>query len=103
MNGRELALQGLIEFERGRKKLKNFTGVRKGERADKSIQKAYDYYYGPLKMIKRLDYILEKHLKKRKLESLPLPIRNILREGAYGLLFSNDPEMPHCSSTVRIK
>jgi 16S rRNA (cytosine967-C5)-methyltransferase len=92
MNGRELALQGLIEFERGRKNLRNFTERRKGERADRSIQKAYDYYYGPLKMIKRLDYILEKHLKKRKLKSLPLPIRNILREGAYGLLFSNDPE-----------
>jgi 16S rRNA (cytosine967-C5)-methyltransferase len=102
MNGREIALQGLIEFERGRKNLKKFTGLERGERADKSIQKAYDYYYGPLKMIKRLDYILEKHLKKRKLKSLPLPIRNILREGAYGLLFSNDPEHAVVNESVNL-
>lgn len=102
MNGRELALQGLIEFEKGRKTLKNFTGVRKGIAADKSIQKAYDYYYGPLKMIKRIDYILEKHLKKRKLKDLPLPIRNILREGAYGLLFSNDPEHAVVNESVNL-
>ena len=92
MNGRELALKALIEFERKGKTLKDFAETKKGEKSDKDIQKAYDYFYGTVKLIKRLDYILEKHLKKRKLKSLPLPIRNILREGAYGLLISGDPD-----------
>lgn len=102
MNGRELALKALIEFESGRKTLKNFTELRKGEKADKSIQKAYDYYYGTIKMIKRLDYILEKHLKNKKLKSLPLPIRNILREGAYGLLVSSDPDHAVVNESVNL-
>jgi 16S rRNA (cytosine967-C5)-methyltransferase len=102
MNGRELALKALIEFESGRKTLKNFVEVRKGETADKNIQKAYDYYYGTVKMIKRLDYILDKHLKKRNLKSLPLPIRNILREGTYGLLFSSDPDHAVVNESVNL-
>ncbi len=102
MNGRELALKALIEFEKGGKALNNFSESRKGERVDKSMQKAYDYYYGTLKTIKRLDYILERHLNKKKLKSLPLPIRNILREGVYGLLISGDPDYAVVDESVKL-
>ncbi len=102
MRGRELALKALIEFENKGKTLKDFAEARKGEKSDKGIQKAYDYFYGTVKMIKRLDYILEKHLKKRKLKSLPLPIRNILREGAYGLLFTHDPDHAVVNESVNL-
>jgi 16S rRNA (cytosine967-C5)-methyltransferase len=102
MSGRELALKALIEFERKGKTLKEFTQARKGEKADKGIQKAYDYFYGTVKMIKRLDYILDKHLKKKKLKSLPLPIKNILREGTYGLLFSGDPDYAVVNESVNL-
>ena len=102
MKGRELALRALIEFESKGKTLKDFAETRKGERSDKDIQKAYDYFYGTAKMIKRLDYILEKHLKKKKLKSLPLPIRNILREGAYGLLISGDPDHAVVNESVNL-
>ncbi len=102
MRARELALKALIEFERKGKTLKDFAKTQKGEKSDKSIQKAYDYFYGTVKMIKRLDYILNKHLKKKKLKSLPLPIRNILREGAYGLLFSGDPDYAVVNESVNL-
>jgi len=102
MNGRELALKALIEFENSGKTLKNMTDAKKGERADKDIQKAYDYFYGTVKMIKRLDLILEEHLKKKKLKSLPLPIRNVLREGVYGLLFSHDPDHAVVNESVNL-
>lgn len=102
MNGRELALKALIEFENGKKTLKSFVELRKGEKADRGIQKAYDYYYGTVKMIKRLDYVLERHLKNKELKSLPLPIKNILREGAYGLLFSADPDHAVVNESVNL-
>jgi 16S rRNA (cytosine967-C5)-methyltransferase len=102
MNGRELALKALIEFENKGKTLKNFSNISKGEKADKDIQKAYDYYYGTVKMIKRLDYVLERHLKNKKLKGLPLPIRNILREGAYGLLFTRDPDHAVVNESVNL-
>lgn len=102
MNGRELALKALIEFESSGKTLKNMTESKKGERADRDIQKAYDYFYGTVKMIKRLDFILDEHLKKKKLKNLPLPIRNVLREGAYGLLFSQDPDHAVVNESVNL-
>jgi 16S rRNA (cytosine967-C5)-methyltransferase len=102
MNGRELALKALIEFESSGKTLKNMTEAKKGERADRDIQKAYDYFYGTVKMIKRLDFILDEHLKKKKLKNLPLPIRNVLREGVYGLLFSHDPDHAVVNETVNL-
>ncbi len=102
MNGRELALKALIEFESGGKTLKNMPEARKGEKADRDIQKAYDYFYGTVKMIKRLDFILDEHLKKKRLENLPLPIRNVLREGAYGLLFSQDPDHAVVNESVNL-
>ncbi len=102
MNGREWALKALIEFENSGKTLKNMTEARKGEKADKDIQKAYDYFYGTVKMMKRLDYVLEKHLKKKKLKNLPLPIRNVLREGVYGLLFSQDPDHAVVNESVNL-
>ena len=102
MRGRELALKALIGFERKGKTLKDFSETQKGEKSNKDIQKAYDYFYGSVKMIKRLDYILDKHLKNRKLESLPLPIRNILREGVYGLLFSGDPDHAVVNESVNL-
>lgn len=102
MNGRELALKTLIEFESGERPLKSFKELRKGVKADRDVQKAYDYYYGTVKMVKRLDYILEKHLKNKELKSLPLPIRNILREGAYGLLFSADPDHAVVNESVNL-
>ncbi|MBN1695541.1 hypothetical protein JW879_09105 [candidate division WOR-3 bacterium] len=102
MSGRELALKALIEFESKGKTLKDFAETRKGEKTDKAVQKAYDYFYGTVKMVKRLDYILDKHLKKKKLKSLPLPIRNILREGAYGLLFSGDPDYAVVNESVNL-
>jgi len=102
MNGRELALEALIGFESKGKTLRDFAETEKGEKPDRSIQKAYDYFYGSVKMIKRLDYILEKHLKKKKLKELPLPIRNILREGAYGLLFSRDPDHAVVNEAVNL-
>jgi 16S rRNA (cytosine967-C5)-methyltransferase len=102
VRGRELALKALIEFESKGKTLKDFAETRKGEESDKAVQKAYDYFYGTVKMIKRLDYILNKHLKKRKLKSLPLSIRNILREGAYGLLFSSDPDYAVVNESVNL-
>jgi 16S rRNA (cytosine967-C5)-methyltransferase len=102
MKGRELALKALIEFEIKGKTLKDFVEAQKGEKPDTDIQKAYDYFYGTVKMIKRLDYILNKHLKKKKLKSLPLPIRNILREGAYGLLFSGDPDYAVVNESVNL-
>ncbi|MEJ2568463.1 MAG: transcription antitermination factor NusB, partial [candidate division WOR-3 bacterium] len=71
-------------------------------RADRDIQKAYDYFYGTVKMIKRLDFILDEHLKKKKLKNLPLPIRNVLREGAYGLLFSQDPDHAVVNESVNL-
>jgi len=102
MNGRELALKALIEFESGGKTLKNMPETRKGKKADRDIQKAYDYFYGTVKMIKRLDFILDEHLKKKRLENLPLPIRNVLREGAYGLLFSQDPDHAVVNESVNL-
>jgi 16S rRNA (cytosine967-C5)-methyltransferase len=102
VNGRELALKALIEFESSGKTLKNMTESKKGERADRDIQKAYDYFYGTVKMIKRLDFILDEHLKKKKLKNLPLPIRNVLREGAYGLLFSQDPDHAVVNESVNL-
>ncbi len=102
MNGRELALEALIGFETKGKTLKSFSKTEKKEHPDSSIQKAYDYFYGSVKMIKRLDYILDNHLNKKKLKSLPLPIRNILREGAYGLLFSKDPAHAVVNESVNL-
>jgi len=102
MSGRELALEALIGFESKGKTLRDFARTEKKEKPDRSIQKAYDYFYGTVKMIKRLDYILEKHLKKKKLKSLPMPIRNILREGAYGLLFSRDPDYAVVNEAVNL-
>jgi 16S rRNA (cytosine967-C5)-methyltransferase len=102
MKGRELALKALIEFESKGRTLKDFAEVQKGGKPDKDIQKAYDYFYGTVKMISRVDYILEKHLKKKKLKSLPLPIRNILREGTYGLLMSGDPDHAVVNESVNL-
>jgi 16S rRNA (cytosine967-C5)-methyltransferase len=102
MNGREIALKALIEFEKGSKALCDFSEIERGEKADKNIQKAYDYYYGTLKTIKRLDYVLERHLNKKKLKELPLPIRNILREGVYGLLISGDPDYAVVDESVKL-
>jgi len=102
VNGRELALKALIGFENERKTLKDFTGNGKKEKPDKNMGKAYDYFYGTLKMRKRLDFILDKHLKNKKLNSLPVPIRNILREGAYGLLFSKDPAHAVVNESVKL-
>lgn len=102
MNGRELALEALIGFETKGKTLRDFSKTGKKNLPDSSIQKAYDYFYGSVKMIKRLDYVLEKHLRKKRLKSLPLPIRNILREGAYGLLFSKDPAHAVVNESVNL-
>lgn len=102
MKGRELALKALMSFESGRKNLKDFEEVRKRTATDNSVQKAYDYYYGTVKMVKRLDYILDKHLDKSSLKSLPSAIRNILREGAYGLLFSDDPDYAVVNESVNL-
>jgi 16S rRNA (cytosine967-C5)-methyltransferase len=102
MNGRELALKALIEFESSGRTLNNMAEAKKGERADRDIQKAYDYFYGTVKMIKRLDFILDEHLKNRKLKNLPLPIRNVLRAGAYGLLLSRDPDHAVVNESVNL-
>ena len=102
MNGRELALKALIEFEKGSKAANNFPKNRNEEKADKSMQKAYDYYYGTIKTVKRLDYILERHLENKKLKGLPAPIRNILREGVYGLLYSDDPDYAVVNESVKL-
>jgi 16S rRNA (cytosine967-C5)-methyltransferase len=102
MNGRELALTALMEFESKRKTIADFTRVEKRAKPDKEIQKAYDYFYGTVKMIKRIDYILSKHLKRKRIEELPLPIRNILREGVYGLLFSEDPDYAVVNESVNL-
>jgi 16S rRNA (cytosine967-C5)-methyltransferase len=102
VNGRELALKALIDFENRGKTLKDFTV--KGNNAQSGINmgKAYDYFYGTIKMRKHLDYILDKHLKNKKLRSLPSPIRNVLREGAYGLLFSKDPAHAAVNESVKL-
>ena len=102
MNGRELALKALIGFENKGKTLKDFAENGKKEKPDKNMGKTYDYFYGTIKMKKRLDYILDKHLKNKKLNSLPVPIRNILREGAYGLLFSKDPAHAVVNESVKL-
>jgi 16S rRNA (cytosine967-C5)-methyltransferase len=102
MSGRELALKALIQFEKGNKTHNKFYGQRKKEKADKSVQKAYDYYYGTIKTVKRLDYILERHLNNKKLKGLPAPIRNILREGVYGLLYSDDPDYAVVNESVKL-
>jgi 16S rRNA (cytosine967-C5)-methyltransferase len=101
MNGRELALKALMEFESKGRTLKDLV-TKKTEKPDKDIQKAYDYFYGTVKMVKRIDYVLAKHLKKTKLEELPMPIRNILREGLYGLLFSEDPAYAVVNESVNL-
>jgi 16S rRNA (cytosine967-C5)-methyltransferase len=101
MNGRELALKALMEFESKGRTLKDLV-TEKTEKPDKDIQKAYDYFYGTVKMQKRIDYVLAKHLKKTKLEELPMPIRNILREGLYGLLFSEDPAYAVVNESVNL-
>jgi 16S rRNA (cytosine967-C5)-methyltransferase len=102
MNGRELALKALIGFENKGKTVKDFTGNEKKGESDINMGKAYDYFYGTIKMIKRLDYILDKHLKNKDIKSLPVPIRNILREGAYGLLFSKDPAHAVVNESVKL-
>lgn len=102
MKGRRLALKALMEFEKRGKTIRDFGETKKREELKRNIQKAYDYFYGTLKMIKRLDYILDKHLRKRKIQELPLPIRNILREGAYGLLFSKDPDYAVVNESVKL-
>ncbi|MEO0292921.1 MAG: 16S rRNA (cytosine(967)-C(5))-methyltransferase RsmB [candidate division WOR-3 bacterium] len=105
IRGRELALIALINFEKKKKipsKLGGFKIIEKGNKPNREIQKAYDYFFGTVKMIRRIDYILEKHLKNKRLEELPLPIRNILREGVYGLLFSGDPEYAVVNEMVNL-
>jgi 16S rRNA (cytosine967-C5)-methyltransferase len=101
MSGRELALKALMEFESKGKTLKDLITERK-EKPDKDVQKAYDYFYGTVKMLKRIDYVLSKYLKRKKLEELPIPIRNILREGVYGLLFSEDPDYAVVNESVNL-
>ncbi len=92
IKGRELALKSLIDFEKKGVTLKESLENKRGDSINRNIQKAYDYFYGTLKFLKRLDYILGKHLRKYTLSDLPMPIRNILRLGAYGIQFSNDPD-----------
>jgi 16S rRNA (cytosine967-C5)-methyltransferase len=101
MNGRELALKALMEFESKGRTLKDLV-VERTKKPDKDVQKAYDYFYGTVKMQKRIDYVLSKHLKRKKLEELPLAIRNILREGVYGLLFSEDPNYAVVNESVNL-
>ncbi|MCK4225452.1 16S rRNA (cytosine(967)-C(5))-methyltransferase RsmB [candidate division WOR-3 bacterium] len=92
LKGRELALKFLIEFEKKGITIKDFLDSRRENSVKQSIQKAYDYFYGCVRLRKRLDYILKKHLKKYDISELPIPIRNVLRLGVYGLEFSHDPE-----------
>jgi len=90
----------LIQFEKRGLTLKDSLEVEKGKFPNREIQKAYDYFYGSLRLRKRLDYILEKHLRKYKLIDLPVTIRNILRQGAYGILSSRDPDYAVVNQSV---
>ncbi|MCK4420279.1 16S rRNA (cytosine(967)-C(5))-methyltransferase RsmB [candidate division WOR-3 bacterium] len=102
IKGRELALQSLMEFEKKGDTLKEFLEMNKWKVPRRDIRKAYDYFYGCLRMKKRLDYILNKHLMKYTIMDLPITIRNILRLGTYGLLFSSDPDYAVVDSFVAL-
>ncbi len=58
--------------------------------------------YGTIKMKLRLDWSIARHLKNREIMQLTPPIRNVLRLGAYQLLFSRIPAYAAISESVKL-
>ena len=58
--------------------------------------------YGTIKMKLRLDWTIQRYLKKHRLEDLTPPIRNILRLSAYQILFMRIPHYAAVSEGVKL-
>jgi 16S rRNA (cytosine967-C5)-methyltransferase len=102
IEGRELALKSLIKYEKNGLTIRESSEEDRASSLNKNIQKAYDYFYGTIRHLKKLDYIISKHLRKYNLFDLPLPIRNILRLGVYGIQNSGDPDYAVVDSYVKL-
>jgi 16S rRNA (cytosine967-C5)-methyltransferase len=102
IEGRELALKSLIKYEKSGLTIRESCEEDRGSSLNEDIQKAYDYFYGTVRHLRKLDYIISKHLRKYSLFDLTAPIRNILRLGVYGILHSKAPEYAIVDSYVTL-
>ncbi len=58
--------------------------------------------YGTIKMKLRLDWTISTYLKKHRIDDLTSPIRNVLRLGAYQLLYTRIPDYAVISESVKL-
>lgn len=103
-NPRETALRILMDVE-SKKAFANLAlSAALGENETGKLDRAFitELVYGTLRTLNTLDWTLGKHLR-RPLSGLTVPVRNILRLGAYQVLFMNRiPESAAVNEAVKL-
>jgi len=102
VEGRDLALKALVLYEKGKNADISFLNTVKKQKEQREIDFAKEIFFGVVRWIYRIDYILDKHIKKRNINSLSSYIRNILRIGIYSHLFTNIPDYANVNELVKL-
>jgi len=103
-NPRETALRVLMDVETQKAYANLALNSALGENETGKLDRALitELVYGTLRALNTLDWALDKHLR-RPLSGLPVPVRNILRLGAYQLLFMHRiPESAAVNEAVKL-
>jgi len=102
LGSRGLALKALVLYEKGKNADISFLNTVKKQKEQRDIDFAKEIFFGVVRWIYRIDYILDKHIKKGNVYSLPSYIRNILRIGIYSHLFTNIPDYANVNEMVQL-
>jgi len=103
-NPRETALRILMDVESKKAYANLALSAALGEHETGKLDRAFitELVYGTLRTLNTLDWVLGKHLR-RPLSGLTVPVRNILRLGAYQVLFTNRiPESAAVNEAVKL-
>jgi len=103
-NPRETALRILMDVESKKSYANLALSAALDENENGKLDRAFitELVYGTLRTLNTLDWALGKHLR-RPLSGLTVPVRNILRLGAYQVLFMNRiPESAAVNEAVKL-
>jgi len=102
LKGREIALKALLFYENLRDADASFSRAIKGIKSQKLINRSLEIFYGVLRWLYRIDYILNKHLHKKTIDKIHIWTRNIMRIGAFERIIMGVPDYASVSEAVKL-